>query len=95
MLEYGLQTGSVASVFVGFRRMAAGRITAGFVAAAVNFSFWLRSVSGSGEWRRMDNVKLPCVTVNGGEEEFTTCGGLSGSSFLISTSIKFELCDVE
>jgi hypothetical protein len=75
VLEYGLQTGSMASDLVGFKRMADGRI-------GTDFSFCVRSAKGSGDdWRRIDNVKLPWVTVKGGGDSPL----VSGTSFLIST----------
>lgn len=41
--------------------MAAGR-------TGMDFSFWVRSVSGSGVWRLIERVKLPWVRVRGDDD---------------------------
>ena len=66
---YGLHTGSPESDRLGFSLIAAGR-------TGTDFSFWLRSLSGSGVCRRMERVKLPWVTVSGTDE----VGGLGSGS---------------
>ena len=67
VLEYGLQTGSIGSCLVGFRRIAAGRI-------GTDFSFWVRSPRGSGDFLRIESVNVPCVRVKGPGEGSGSAG---------------------
>jgi len=68
---YGLHTGSELSDLPGFRRIAAG-----FMGMA--FSFWFLSERGSGVCLRIESVKLPCVSVSGGDCSVSVVLGMGG-----------------